>query len=334
MQRGEESCLDDADITQQGSAKTFDHRSVPLEASKAIATILDDGDIPLVSIPTNGKLHVTRALLEEDRAQVEFTAISHVRSQDLALRGESFISCLQRLQHVVNDLPRSGGVMSVARDTNVPWWIDTLCIPEDHRRKPAKRNIKRVFAAATAVLVLEIGLCNHAWTSNSERLAAVRHSPWIGRLWTLQEAALAKRLYFRFSEASFVLEDIVGLQTTAQGDEGRTQVHTAQWEDHRLGAEDREKLECLDRFDEYIKSIFTESISTHKADQSRPTKSHLKSILRLGYLSLPRFRLISDPTEYAESQAVIERIVNLYRAKSAYAVETSKATIGNEDLVL
>lgn len=296
----------------------------PFDISSHVATILDDGDIPLVSVSIEGKPNISRTSVHQGQSTCEFVALSHVRSQNLILDGTSKCS-LQQLQSLVNELLQSKILLSLS--TTLPFWIDTICIPEDHRKQTATKKIKRVFEAADAVLVLESSLYCQRPGSISDYIAAIRCSPWTKRLWTLQEAALAKRLCFRFHNMVVLLDDLtISLEAT----EPVTAVERVLRTENTK--EVREKLDCLDLLDADIKSLFAASTNVSHTSakdmvkEDKPEvapeaywngtkKLHLRSILRLGYLSLPRFYLIRDVNENSESQAVMEQILTLYNTE-------------------
>ncbi|KAM3076246.1 hypothetical protein ACMFMG_006246 [Clarireedia jacksonii] len=88
------------------------------------------------------------------------------------------------------------------------FWMDTLCVPrspkEIHNR--AVMAMRNVYADAERVLVLDAELlASPAKASYEEINMRIQASRWIRRLWTVQEAALAKRLIFQFKEASVLI---------------------------------------------------------------------------------------------------------------------------------
>ena len=91
------------------------------------------------------------------------------------------------------------------------FWIDTLCVPLEPKslRKEAIKNMRSVYSRATRVLVLDSELMQSTMDSCSEeKLARITCSTWIRRMWTLQEAALARSTYFQFSgEPVIIVED-------------------------------------------------------------------------------------------------------------------------------
>jgi len=89
-----------------------------------------------------------------------------------------------------------------ANSPTAAFWIDALCVPHDRvLRKRAIALMAQTYRNATAVLVLDAGIlaCSSA-APLEERLLRVVTSGWMQRLWTLQEALLARKLYFAFSD--------------------------------------------------------------------------------------------------------------------------------------
>ena len=313
--------------------------------SKEIASILDEGDVPLISVPVNGRLCISKTSLSRGESTIEFAAISHVRSQSLTVGDGSSVCFLRHLQSLVDGLPQASAVPSES-NLAFPWWIDVVCIPESQGKKQANATVKRIFEAAAAVLVLDTKLCHWVPTSIPDCRNAIRQSPWMKRLWTLQEISIARRVYFRFFKKTISLADIIGSQECAFDEkfDGRTST-TNEVDIFRVRGEVHDKLECLDRFDQDLKSFGRESMTStddvsstlrktpdagsreplNSQDDSKCTseinksildKSRLKSLLRLGYLSLPWFQLISDQYEYSQSQVVMAKIISLYDVKS------------------
>lgn len=82
-------------------------------------------------------------------------------------------------------------------------WVDTLCCPVDKTMKGlALQRIANVYADAAHVLVLDRNLTHYkANTHPAELLLRIfAASPWMRRLWTLQEAALAKNLWVQLND--------------------------------------------------------------------------------------------------------------------------------------
>lgn len=127
----------------------------------------------------------------------------------------SLPGCLiSSIQQKVNDVQYPGHTPG----NSVGFWMDTLCIPvqEDLRelRKLCIANMRHIYSAATAVLVLETSIeTMSAEAPVLERSLRIYTTKWLSRLWTYQEGALAQKLYFQFEGKSQELDEITaGIQ--------------------------------------------------------------------------------------------------------------------------
>ncbi|KAI1366247.1 hypothetical protein F5Y08DRAFT_327459 [Xylaria arbuscula] len=127
-----------------------------------------------------------------------YVAISHVRSDGMGnTRGNTLPCCLLRdLQFRVNRLyPEASGP--------IPFWIDTLCVPRIEQQKKAIRGLVQVYSCAEKVLVIDKTLQSIWWENASPYEAYLFNGicPWTTRLWTFQEAWLAKSVWFDFAHS-------------------------------------------------------------------------------------------------------------------------------------
>lgn len=103
----------------------------------------------------------------------------------------------------------------------MPFWFDTFCVPRSPlARDKAIRLMTRTYQSAATVIVLDQKLCGtsiggcgvgrkfrgRTW---ADAATCILMSPWMGRLWTLQEGLLAKKLLFMFQEGFVDAEDIL-----------------------------------------------------------------------------------------------------------------------------
>lgn len=147
------------------------------------------------------------SILLDKPSTARFVAISHVRSVGLGNdRKNSLPFCqLTLIQVLVNHInpPQN-------EQTDTPFWIDTMALPTDfRRRKPMLSSLRRVFGTATAVLVLDPSLSTHCFRSAEEALIRIRYSLWKQRLWTIEEAFFARRLIFRFANRMVSLDELL-----------------------------------------------------------------------------------------------------------------------------
>jgi hypothetical protein len=170
-----------------------------LESTKGV---LARNKVPVITIfdEKSENFMVQPAVLEASEAW--YVAILHIWADGL---GSSTEKCLpacqvQRLRSLTSRvLP------------DAEFWIDGLCIPDaGGMRKLAIGLMAQTYRDAAALLVLDKGLQMCSFTAPlEEKLLRVLVSGWMQRLWTLQEAVLAKKLVFLFSDALVPLVDLL-----------------------------------------------------------------------------------------------------------------------------
>lgn len=114
---------------------------------------------------------------------------------------------------VTNTNPASEDIPSEVRQKQCPLlWLDTLCCPvaPKEAKKLALMKIHQVYEQASIVLVLDSSLRSYSTASMDtlEVLARVFTSRWLKRVWTLEEGALAKRLWFQFEDKALSLTEL------------------------------------------------------------------------------------------------------------------------------
>jgi hypothetical protein len=140
----------------------------------------------------------------------KYVAISHVWVDGTGSGiGNSLYSCqLDKFQDAVNELYGSRS----ETDEPIPFWVDTISVPV--RKGPLKmlalRQMEQVYREADRVLVFDSGLQQASLGSPAhECLSRIETSSWNERLWTIQEAAFAKKLYFRFEDGIVSLQELI-----------------------------------------------------------------------------------------------------------------------------
>ena len=131
-----------------------------------------------------------------------FVAFSHVWSDGLCSDADTGLSACQMLS-----LKR---LAALCKNTSTSYfhlmYIDTLCIPRDENvKKLAINAMARVYSTASIVLVLDSTLraVDISTSSAARVLLQIITSPWNHRLWTLQEALLARELIFAFNDGLY-----------------------------------------------------------------------------------------------------------------------------------
>lgn len=159
--------------------------------------LLLDKQVPVITLaegsdPNSVELKVHRS------TELAYVAISHVWADGLGSSTEAGLpACqLRRLADLASKVLPGAAI-----------WLDGICIPEaDDLRGEAIGLMARTYRDATAVLVLDGGL-QHCRTTEPLGVTILRvlTSGWMRRLWTLQEALLAKELHLVFAGDSLLL---------------------------------------------------------------------------------------------------------------------------------
>jgi len=158
-----------------------------------VMDILTENKIPVMRLETlNGKLQLV--VSSASKAGLgDYIAISHVWADGLGGATERGLNTCQverlnRLCSLVKNMPE-----------NVHFWVDSLCIPRVDRDVYIKAliGIRDVYINASSVLVVDKTIEECTLSSSTENLYAhIYLSAWMQRMWTYEEAILAKQLVF------------------------------------------------------------------------------------------------------------------------------------------
>ncbi len=136
-----------------------------------------------------------------------YVVVSHVWADGLGNEsGNALLSCqVQRLASLTKKFSEFQG-------RGVHFWIDSICVPV-HSITARKRAITKMFdvyAGAYATIVLSADLMKHDAGNRSYLEPAMRivTSGWMRRLWTFQEGAVSRNLYFLFADGLKNVEDL------------------------------------------------------------------------------------------------------------------------------
>ncbi|KAL9615725.1 MAG: hypothetical protein Q9160_009308 [Pyrenula sp. 1 TL-2023] len=189
----------------------------------ALSSILVDEDtIPLINTldtPWLDRQTTPGIPLEPWDGSKPFVAISHVWADGL---GNPDANALPRCQ-----MQRlSDTVQGLTGQSDMPFWLDTICVPPDtalnnmdpnvseKQRKAQDQAIakmRQTYEESFHVLVLDawiISDCTNAM-SDMEKLMRIFSCGWNTRLWTYQEGALAKRLSFKLKDAIYDMDEAI-----------------------------------------------------------------------------------------------------------------------------
>jgi hypothetical protein len=185
-----------------------------------IATVYESGGTPVIVAskntgPASSSIYVFDIARSDpsDPSANPYTAFSHVWADGFGSTTEQGMPMCQ-----VEFLVNAASSIQEPKSDLTTFWIDSLCIPENRRlRRKAIESMADVYKSAASVIVLDRTLqkCSIK-ASPEELLLRIYTAPWMNRVWTYQEGVLAKKLYFKFSDAYCLLDfpatemDVVG----------------------------------------------------------------------------------------------------------------------------
>ncbi|SJL00896.1 uncharacterized protein ARMOST_04210 [Armillaria ostoyae] len=171
----------------------------------AVIQALTQNEIPVVIIEEPGSLRDTLDITCTTSSQSRYVAISHVWADGLGSTTEDGLpTCqLRRLSELTRRLlPQERGAL----------WMDALCVPVvKEMRKRAIKLMAKTYKDAAVVLVLDAGIRSCSLDAPvEEKLLRILTSAWMQRLWTLQEALLAQKMFFELADSRLVsLEELI-----------------------------------------------------------------------------------------------------------------------------
>lgn len=146
----------------------------------------------------------------------EYITFSHVWSNGLRNCNENSIPLCQarRLNQLlieslgfemrnssINRCPEDRHTSTTGRDNL--FWLDTLCVPLERRsRRLAITRMGDIYGLCYKMLVLDSELERFSYRDrpSAESLMRVSVSAWMRRVWTLQEAVMAKSFFVKFAD--------------------------------------------------------------------------------------------------------------------------------------
>lgn len=154
-----------------------------------LLTAYGDNKFPLLRLQ-NDKLGVV-----EFKPGIEYVAISHVWSDGRGNPNNNELPICQ-LRSILQF------VSGLTSNSKCLFWIDSICVPiRGPSRRDAIMRMARIYQSASYVLVLAEELLSRDLPSSpDECLFWIFSTKWMTRLWTMQEANLAKQLVFQFRD--------------------------------------------------------------------------------------------------------------------------------------
>ncbi|KAF8855333.1 hypothetical protein BDZ45DRAFT_793608 [Acephala macrosclerotiorum] len=166
-----------------------------------LVEIIRSGKTPLVTWTNQGRLKCEGYDLKTNK--VKFGALSHSWQEQIVDSGRDARDKNDRRMHEcqIEELQRSfNRILKEGKAARViPFWVDILCLPRQATVKDQGVNqIRDIYSKAEAVLVWDRKLLERQRTPEKDAIemnVLIRIGDWSRRLWTLQEAVLAPKMY-------------------------------------------------------------------------------------------------------------------------------------------
>jgi len=243
--------VDEGDYQTRHVETTCDCRHITSSVEK-IVEIINGGGIPLIETFVPKDTETIELKTTRFRPGMQYIALSHVWSDGMGnVSSNSLPKCqLSKLKSTLNELDSLTGTWMSSLNTfhlHHSWkqfmgrspyfWLDTLCIPVgkyEAQRKRAITMMGQIYNKAQRVLVLDAELQQLSMmSSNNEIFLRLALSGWMRRLWTLQEAVMARQLHIKLSDGYFNLQgDIEAISKKSGGLSGSpsSDIRSFYWE--------------------------------------------------------------------------------------------------------
>lgn len=210
--RGHETCTRlncdgnnvDSSTYQQAHVSQDCNCDKMLPDASVVMQILMQDEIPVISVADwEGKLSL-QVTSRQKIADGDYIAISHVWADGMGGATEKGLNQCQvrKLHQLCSSYQPSSSNM-------VHFWLDSLCIPRVDQTVYIKAlvGIRDVYECAHAVLVVDKMIQRCFLEDRPELLFARVHlSPWMQRMWTFEEAALARKLGFAVADGIYTID--------------------------------------------------------------------------------------------------------------------------------
>lgn len=190
-------------------------------AAEGVLDALKLGALPLLRFRKCGAgIDSLSVEIVDSSAETPYVAISHVWADGLGNPVKNALPKCQLAQ--ISEFSTNLGIAAVKSEETLPStpetssplliWLDSLCCPvEPNGKALALAQMRRTYEEASYVLVLDASI--QCYDSRKihvvEALMRIFTSTWMQRLWTLQEGALARKLWFQFKDGPICHEKLM-----------------------------------------------------------------------------------------------------------------------------
>ena len=211
--RSHEKCSHTQCVALQIDEKTYKARHTSKGCTCAMEVVgqpelrasVKRDSIPTITFSNTSGLRMQDLNTQLGKPHCPYVAISHLWADGLGNPHQNAmprcqLALLQERVNAVYTSTEGGGSLQGMESLNVPFWIDTLCVPaqECEEKKPAIASMALIYKEATIVLVIDRELESIGSDGTVLEISVrIAMSSWWTRLWTLQEGAFAKELQFQ-----------------------------------------------------------------------------------------------------------------------------------------
>ncbi|RDW65133.1 hypothetical protein BP6252_10784 [Coleophoma cylindrospora] len=251
-------------------------------ALHGIILAIKSGVNPVIRLPTEQEKSSPLTVLRA--SEVPYIAVSHVWADGLGSHPETGLPTCQAW--------KAAAFASAFVDSGA-FWLDSLCVPKAPEvRKQALKLMGAAYRDAECVVVLDKTIQTVSKAAPSkEIMSRILTSPWMRRLWTLQEAVLAKKIVFQLADGLFPLLSLDSLITSAAVLQADALTAGLSLEIHRLVKRHRTKALSLGDVARSLKWR-----STNRAADEIPA---IMSLLPVG------FKAIIDASDHEQRMAML-----------------------------
>ncbi|KAI7256086.1 hypothetical protein KC343_g7088 [Hortaea werneckii] len=179
-------------------------------------TTFDDGTYGLLEFSTTdaNELHIKvvpyHSTDDDTETDTPYVALSHVWAEGLGnpIANALPLCQLKYVYECVEQLRQELGL----QQRKLLFWLDTLCctVSSPKHRNMCLQQMQQIYRDATVVIVLDAQLAHFSTSEldSVEICARLLFSTWMRRLWTLQEGALARRLWVQLADRPVSVEKV------------------------------------------------------------------------------------------------------------------------------